>query len=102
MGSTGYQHKKREFWRKNQGLGIKPGKQEDTPKEEMQKKDSIANKKVASIKLFSKFAHSFVAIELLTFSKIQYSIFIAQESSQYLGFFLFARKQYEYFFFWCI
>ena len=35
--------------------------------------------------LFSKLAHSFVAIELLTFSKMQDSIFIAQESSQCFG-----------------
>ena len=36
--------------------------------------------------LFSTFAHNFVAIESLTFSIMQDSIFIAQESSQYLGF----------------
>ena len=30
-------------------------------------------------------AHSFVAIELLAFSKMQDSVFIAQESSHYLG-----------------
>ena len=30
-------------------------------------------------------AHSFVAIELLTFSRMQNSILIAQEISQYLG-----------------
>ena len=38
------------------------------------------------LRLFSKFAHSFVAIGLLTFSKMQNSIFISQESSQYLDF----------------
>ena len=50
-------------------------------------------------RLFSKFAHGFVAIELLTFSKIQNSIFIAQESSSYLGFFMknIVRKQYYFF-----
>ena len=39
-------------------------------------------------RLFSKLAHIFAAIELLNFSKMQKFIFIAQESSQYLGFFL--------------
>ena len=39
-------------------------------------------------RLFSKFAHSFVAIELFIFSKTKNSIFIAQESSQCLGYFL--------------
>ena len=36
-------------------------------------------------RLFNKVTRSFVAIELFTFSKVQNSIFIAQESSQYLG-----------------
>ena len=35
--------------------------------------------------LFNKLAHSFVAIELFDFSKMQNSIFIAQKSSHYLG-----------------
>ena len=45
-----------------------------------------ALKIILFLTVFSKFAHSFVAIELLTFSKMQNSIFIAQESSEYLGF----------------
>ena len=44
-------------------------------------------------RLFSKFAHSFVAIELLTLFKNANSIFIAQESSQYLGLKKPVRKQ---------
>ena len=36
--------------------------------------------------LFSKLAHSFVAIELLAFLIMQIFIFIAPESSQYLSF----------------
>ena len=38
------------------------------------------------LRLFSKFTHIFVAIELLTFSIMKNSSFIAQESSRYLGF----------------
>ena len=38
-----------------------------------------------NLRLFSKVTRSFVAIESLTFSKIQNSIFIAQESPHYFG-----------------
>ena len=38
-----------------------------------------------NLRIFRKFAHSFVAIELLTFSKMQNFIFIAQGSSHYFG-----------------
>ena len=38
-----------------------------------------------SLRLFSKVTRSFVTIEPLTFSKIQNSIFIAQEISQYFS-----------------
>ena len=43
--------------------------------------------------LFRKFVHSFVAIELIDFSKMQNYIFIARESSQYLGLNKSVRKQ---------
>ena len=50
------------------------------------------------LRLFSRFAQSFVAIELLTYFKNSRSHFIFQESSQYLGFKNSIRKQ-DYFLF---
>ena len=55
------------------------------------------------VQVFNKFVHSFVAVEFLTSSIIKNSIFIAQESSRYLGFILKknVRKQ-DFCLFFCV
>ena len=51
--------------------------------------------------VFSKFAHSFVAIELLNFSIMKIFIFIAQERSQYSGLKKSVHKK-DWFFAFCV